>query len=168
MLEPGSLVTQTLKQVAASSPAAVFKDAVWRVARSPAWANSFRPASAQAPVIVATNGTNTTQSKLVTPGAPAHPHSTGIGVVLQKRAGGDVVIVQVAPGGPAAQTKLVEAGDVIETVDMVTVTATELPHVLRLILGPPGSLVSMLAPSTPSPAFLRASLPSKNRTHRTP
>ncbi|MGB1598949.1 MAG: hypothetical protein ACPIOQ_39730, partial [Promethearchaeia archaeon] len=95
MLEPGFLVTQTLKQVAASSPAAVFKDAVWRVARGPAWANSvtnsFRPASAQAPVIVATNGTNTTQSELVTPGAPAHPHSTGIGVVLQKRAGGDVV-----------------------------------------------------------------------------
>ena len=166
MLEPGFLVTQTLKQVAASSPAAVFKDAVWRVARGPAWANSFRPASAQAPVIVATNGTNTTQSELVTPGAPAHPHSTGIGVVLQKRAGGDVVIVQVAPGGPAAQTKLVEAGDVIETVDMVTVTAAELPHVLRLILGPPGSVVNMLASSTPSPAILPASLPLKLHTSR--
>ena len=166
-LELGSLVTQTLKQVAASSPAAVFKDAVWRVARSPAGANSFRPASAQAPVIVATNGTNTTQSKLVTPGAPAHPHSTGIGVVLQKRAGGDVVIVQVAPGGPAAQTKLVEAGDVIESVDMVTVTAAELPHVLRLILGPPGSVVNMLASSTPSPAILPASLPLKLHTSHT-
>lgn len=76
------------------------------------------------------------------PPATQSPVTGGIGVVLEQIQDGTVVIVGVAPGGPAAGAGLA-AGDVILRVDGAAAAQFPLPDVARRISGAPGTPVAL-------------------------
>jgi C-terminal processing protease CtpA/Prc len=65
----------------------------------------------------------------------------GIGVVLAQNAQGELLVMNMNEGGPAARSNLIKTGDVMHTIDSVDVYCQTIDQVRPLILGLPGSTV---------------------------
>jgi C-terminal processing protease CtpA/Prc len=72
---------------------------------------------------------------------PADQELCGIGVVLAQSAQGELLVMTMNEGGPAARSNLIKKGDVMHTIDGVDVYCQTIDQVRPLILGLPGSTV---------------------------
>ena len=72
---------------------------------------------------------------------PADQELCGIGVVLAQNAQGELLVMSMNEGGPAARSNLIKTGDVMHTIDGVDVYCQTIDQVRPLILGLPGSTV---------------------------
>ena len=75
------------------------------------------------------------------PEKPADQELCGIGVVLAQNAQGELLVMSMNEGGPAARSNLIKQGDVMHTIDGVDVYCQTIDQVRPLILGLPGSTV---------------------------
>lgn len=75
------------------------------------------------------------------PEKPADQELVGIGVVLAQNAQGELLVVSMNEGGPAARSNLIKQGDVMHTIDGVDVYCQTIDQVRPLIVGLPGSTV---------------------------
>jgi len=75
------------------------------------------------------------------PEKPADQELVGIGVVLQQNQQGELLVMSMNEGGPAARSNLIKQGDVMHTIDGVDVYCQTIDQVRPLILGLPGSTV---------------------------
>jgi C-terminal processing protease CtpA/Prc len=72
---------------------------------------------------------------------PADQELCGIGVVLAQNPQGELLVMSMNEGGPAARSNLIKKGDVMHTIDGVDVYCQTIDQVRPLILGLPGSTV---------------------------
>jgi len=84
-------------------------------------------------------------------GAGAKGMPAGIGISLSPLQSGGMLVANLVPGGPAALTGKVHMGDELKAVDGRLIAGSNIPDVIRLILGPSGTQVM-------SPLFNGASL----------
>ena len=67
----------------------------------------------------------------------------GIGISFGITAKGDVFITRMAPGGPAESSGHIRRGDQLLAVDTVDIRGWTVEQIVRAIVGPPGSTVTL-------------------------
>ena len=102
----------------------------------------------QPQVALTRNAPNTKDDGIPTDAqAKAPPKRAGIGITLQTRAmppdGNEVVIIRLLEGGSADKSGKIQAGDVITSINNVTIAGWELPKVVEHLTGPDGTSVQL-------------------------